>query len=56
MACSNVAIINAVELLIHDLYTSTLKSETRTLARRDLEMASMRLRRELGEWEAPETD
>lgn len=54
MARSNVAIINAVELLIHDLNTSTLKSETRTLARRDLEIASMRLRRELGEIEAAE--
>lgn len=52
MARSNVAIINTVELLIHHLKESTLTSADRTLAMRDLEMASMRLRRELGEFES----
>lgn len=50
-ARSDEAIINAVELLVHDLKTSSHQSALRTLAMRDLEMASMRLRRELGELE-----
>lgn len=48
-ARSNVAIINAGELLIHDLKTSTLQSAERTLAMRDFENAVNRLRRELGD-------
>jgi hypothetical protein len=46
---SNIAIINTAELLIHDLLTSTIQSAPRKLAMRELESASMRLRRELGD-------
>ncbi len=48
-ARSNVALVNNIELLVHDLRTSSLQSAERTLAMRDLENASMRLRRELGD-------
>lgn len=47
-ARSDAAIIQNIELLIHDLSTSTDQSAHRTLALRDLENASGRLRRELG--------
>ncbi len=46
---SNEAVIPMIELIIHDLQTSTIQSAYRTLAIRDLECASMRLRRELGD-------
>ena len=46
---SNVAIIQAGELLIHDLASSSIQSADRTAARRDLESAVGRLRRELGD-------
>lgn len=48
-ARSNVAAVNIIELLIHDFTTSSHASAARTLAMRDLESASMRLRRELGD-------
>lgn len=48
-ARSNEAIIPMIELIIHDLQNSTHPSAQRTLAMRDLESASMRLRRELGD-------
>lgn len=52
-AASSAAIINAAELLIHDLRTSSHQSAQRTLAMRDFEQGVMRLRRELGD--APES-
>lgn len=52
-ARSNVAIINAAELLIHDLLTSSHQSPSRILAMREIENAVMRLRRELGDPPAP---
>lgn len=52
-ARSNEAIISMIELIIHDLQTSSIKSADRTLALRDLESASMRLRRELGDHPVP---
>ena len=54
MIKSDEALIPMIELLIHDLATSSHQSAGRTLAMRDLEMASMRLRRELGDPEEPE--
>lgn len=48
-AHSNVDLINAMEIIIHDLTTSSIQSAPRTLALRELESASMRLRRELGD-------
>ena len=47
-ARSDAALIQNIEFLIHDLSTSTDQSAHRTLALRDLENASGRLRRELG--------
>jgi hypothetical protein len=48
MARSDRALIDTIELLIHDIATSSDQSPSRTLAMRDLENASSRLRRELG--------
>lgn len=48
-ARANEAAVNIIELLIHDFTTSSHASAARTLAMRDLESASMRLRRELGD-------
>jgi hypothetical protein len=49
LARSSEALIPSIELLIHDMATSSHQSPDRTLARRSLEEASMRLRRELGD-------
>lgn len=54
-ARSNEALIPMIELVIHDLTTSTIQSAQRTLAIRALEEASMRLNRELGPKGEPET-
>lgn len=48
-ARDNERMIPNIEMLIHDLNQSPHKSAARTLALRDLEQASMRLRRELGD-------
>jgi hypothetical protein len=48
-ARADVALINAIELLVHDLETSSFKSALRTLALRALQSASDWLRRELGD-------
>lgn len=47
-ARSDQAIVDNIELLIHDLATSADQSPHRTLAMRSLEVASGHLRRELG--------
>lgn len=52
-ARSNESIIPMIELIIHDLQTSSHQSAQRTLTLRDLESASMRLRRELGDHPLP---
>jgi hypothetical protein len=48
-ARSNEDLITATEMIIAELSAHSHPSPSRTLAMRDLEMASMRLRRELGD-------
>lgn len=45
----NAQVVEGIEHLIHYLTNSTIQSPSRTLAMRELENASMRLRRECGD-------